>query len=106
MPTDAMQKHNPNIERSDCVRLTLDCQFAEDFVLTINSWTAEGNTQHEKIEHSIIIFIVAFVTAAGRAFGSGTVAEPRTEELRGDLAALGARLMPTYRDVTLNGKAS
>jgi hypothetical protein len=49
MPTDAMQKHNPNIERSDCVRLTLDCQFAEDFVLTINSWTAEGNTQHEKL---------------------------------------------------------
>ena len=64
------------------------------------------------------IVLATFAAAAtGRAFGSDTTSEPRTEagvlaadddwlaaELRGDPVALSARLMPTYRDVTLSGK--
>jgi len=62
-----------------------------------------------------ILVIVA--VAGNRTLASQNVVEPHTEaavlaadddwlaaELRGNLAALGSRLMPTYRDVTLNGK--
>jgi hypothetical protein len=66
----------------------------------------------------LIIGILAFVaTGSHYILASDSVVEPHTEaavlaadddwlaaELRGDLNALSARLMPTYRDVTLNGK--
>ena len=61
--------------------------------------------------------IVFGVGAVYRALASDVVVEPHTEaavlaadddwlaaELRGDLAALDARLMPTYRDITEEGK--
>jgi hypothetical protein len=61
--------------------------------------------------------LVFAATAGNRILASQSVVEPHTEadviaadydwlaaELRGNLAALSARLMPTYRDVTLNGK--
>lgn len=65
------------------------------------------------------IAIAAIFSAwtADRVFASDAVVEPHTEaavlaadddwlaaELRGDLKALDARLMPTYRDVTPEGK--
>jgi hypothetical protein len=64
-----------------------------------------------------LIAIVFGVGATYRAFSLGAVVELQTEaavlaadddwlaaELRGDLIALKARLMPTYRDVTSEGK--
>jgi hypothetical protein len=65
----------------------------------------------------IAIAIIFSAWTADRVFASDAVVEPRTEaavlaadddwlaaELRGDLKALDARLMPTYRDVTPEGK--
>jgi hypothetical protein len=66
----------------------------------------------------LIIGMLAFTAApANRIFASEPVVEPHTEaavlaadddwlsaELRGDLTALDLRLMPAYRDVTLEGK--
>jgi hypothetical protein len=64
-----------------------------------------------------LIVIVFGAVAAYRACALNAVSEPHTEaavlaadddwlaaELRGDLSALDARLMPTYRDVTPEGK--
>ena len=65
----------------------------------------------------IAIAIISSAWTADRVFASDAVVEPHTEaavlaadddwlaaELRGDLKALDARLMPTYRDVTPEGK--
>jgi hypothetical protein len=65
----------------------------------------------------VAITITFSIWTADRVFASDAVVEPRTEaavlaadddwlaaELRGDLKALDARLMPTYRDVTPEGK--
>jgi hypothetical protein len=68
----------------------------------------------------LVPYVFAIVFSSGtayRAFASDAVVEPHTEaavlaadddwlaaELRGDLKALDARLMPTYRDVTPEGK--
>jgi hypothetical protein len=64
-----------------------------------------------------LIMMVFGVGTAYRAFASDSVVEPHSEaavlaadddwlaaELRGDLKSLDARLMPTYRDVTEEGK--
>jgi uncharacterized protein DUF4440 len=70
----------------------------------------------KKLFHYLIV--TAFSTvAACRVFALGAVVEPHTEaavlaadddwlaaKLRGDLSALDARLMPSYRDVTPEGK--
>ena len=98
------------------VSLTLSsirCIYAIRFV---NS--AEESYKMTTFKVLIAIFIVTCANAtAGHASTSETIAEPHTEagvlaadddwlaaELRGDVSALSARLMPTYRDVTLNGK--
>jgi hypothetical protein len=65
----------------------------------------------------ISIAIIFSAWTADRGFASDAAVEPQTEaavlaadddwlaaELRGDLKALDARLMPTYRDVTPEGK--